>query len=270
MRLKSVYRKLEQPFEVLTKWTGYVTAATGLLSWASRFFAWGSTGPFPFLRNNLYGVWLCSVTAVTLTLLIWASRLNRKFAYRFSDNFSGDLRENWDFEGDWRIPETGTLSVTQSDAGGLSKVGATWENYTLTFKASIIKSCLGVIVRGTDLNNYCMLQINPDQIRPHRRVLMPVASGAPSAGFGAIGNKGNLVTFTIAWQIFPATPISPALTGWFEVRIVVRGESVRLYIDDRLRYHQDGFLKIPMGKIGFRNSGEESALVKDVRVVVQS
>ena len=45
--------------------------------------------------------------------------------------------------------------------------------------------------------------------------------------------------------------------------------SVKIYIDGQLRYQQESFLKIPMGKVGFRNAGKESALVRNVKVVIQ-
>ena len=269
MTLKTAYEKLAQAVGFLSKWVGWIIALVPLFTWGSKLLAW-SRGPFPFLQAHVFEVWLSSVSAVALGLLVWTTRFSRKFTYRFRDNFSGDLRKNWDFEGGWKIPEKRTLLVTDSEAGGLSKAGATWENYTLTFRARIITSCLGVIIRGAGLDNYFMLQINADKIRPHRRALVPLSSPTqPSVS--APSSVQNFVTFTIAWQIFdPPTPIYPPLSDWFDVRIIVRGESLHLYIDDQLRFHRDAFLKIPMGKVGFRNDGPECALVKDVQVVVQA
>ena len=80
----------------------------------------------------------------------------------------------------------------------------------------------------------------------------------------------HLVNFAVAWQIIdPPAPVNPNLDGWFKVRIVVRGEAVSIYLNDELQLQQESFLKLPTGKIGFRNSGKESALVKNVQVRVQ-
>ncbi len=182
----------------------------------------------------------------------------------FQDNFKNDPRQNWDFTGDWRSPERGTLLVTNSDAGGLSKVGALWENYTLSFKAKIIDSCVGVIVRGQDLNNYYMFQINKDKIRPHRRAAVP--------SFGEITYDGSLnrINFSVGWQIFdPPIPLQHQLEGWFSVSVKVRGESVSICINDELVFTKESFLQIPTGKVGFRNWDHEQALVRDVKVLLQ-
>jgi len=274
MDWRQVYRKIERPLEFIAKWVGYISALTLAIGFISRFFAWGNSGPFLYLKSNLQTIWLVAATLFIITLWIWVSRLNYRFASRFTDNFSGDLQANWDYEGPWRIAEKNTLLVTGSDAGGLAKVGATWENYTFTFDARITNTCLGVIVRAQDLNNYYMFQINTDAISPHRRVAIPLIEDEPKQAEQEQSPDAvpqpRFVKFRIGWQIFqPPTPITPPLDKWFKARIVVRGESISVYIDDELRYQQDSFLKIPMGKVGFRNYGAESALVRNVQVIVQ-
>jgi hypothetical protein len=315
MQWKQLYQRIEYPLELLTKWVSYIGTIAILVGVVSQFFAWGSGGPFAYIRDNLQTIWLSVATIAIITLWIWTSRLNRRFVSRFSDNFSEDLKRNWDFEGPWRIVDQNTLLVTGSDAGGLTKVGASWENYTLSFEARITNHCLGVIVRAQDLNNYYMFQINKDKIRPHRRIAVPVIEEetsktqsklifrshemsikdkttteiiagdvksdpktkkeAASESLKEQGNQSlqelpNLVNFAVAWQIIdPPVPVNPNLDGWFKVRIVVRGEAVSIYLNDELQLQQESFLKLPTGKIGFRNSGKESALVKNVQVRVQ-
>lgn len=273
MKIKLVYQRIEQPLEFFGKLISYVGTITILIGWASQFFSWGNTGPFIFVRDNLLTFWLWIVTISILTIWIWLNRLNSRFITRFKDSFNGDPRANWDFEGPWRIAEPNTLLVTGSDAGGLTKVGATWENYTFTFDARITHQCIGVVIRAQDLNNYYMLQINRDNIRSHRRVAVPIVDEP-------IGKKAskdddkilgfNVVKFAIGWQVFdPPIPVNPALDGWFKVRVVVRGESIRLYINNDLHFQQESFLKIPTGKVGFRNDGAESALVRNVKVIIE-
>jgi hypothetical protein len=274
-KLGEVYRsKVERPLEFVSRLASYIGAVILFIGWVSEFFNW-ARGPVTHLRDNLQWVWLSIATVSIIALWIWTSRLNRHFVTRFRDNFGENLRTRWDFEGGWRIAEKGTLLVTGSDAGGLTKVGATWENYTFTFEARIKDKCLGVIVRGQDLNNYYMFQIHPDKIRPHRRVAIPLIVKDGGVVFAKEEDQDSdqiqIVNFIAAWQIFePPTNISPPLDGWFKVELVVEGESIRIYLDDELQYQQDSFLKIPTGKVGFRNYGNESALVRNVRVVVHS
>jgi uncharacterized membrane protein len=270
MRCKQLSQAVEKYLDGLVKLVGYITAVALVLSYVSKFFTWGNSGPFAYIRDHIQVLWLVALTVVVLILWIWSGRLRQQLVSGFSDNFKGDLHANWDFEGPWRIPEKGMLLVTGSNAGGITKVGALWENYTFTFKARIIEDCLGVIVRAQDLNNYYMLQIRTDQIRPHRRATVAmVEMGTSSEGEGV--SQPRAIKFTTGWQIFdPPTHLARRLDDWFDVKVTVRGQSVFLYIDDELAFHKDSFLQIPTGKVGFRNMGSEQAHVKDVRVVLLS
>jgi hypothetical protein len=275
MHWKQFFRSIDQYIAFIARWVGYILVMAMALGYVSKFFEWGRQGPFAYLQDSIKVLWLWALTAIVVTLWIWTSRLHRRFVSGFSDNFSGDLRANWDFEGQWRIPEKDTLLVTDSDAGGITKVGAQWENYTFAFKARIVAECLGVIVRAQDLSNYYMFQIRNDRIRPHRRVAVPVVEAdtqpepekeKPPKGASQI----RPIKFIVGWQVFdPPTPLSHHLNDWFDVTVVVRGQSVRLYIDDELAFQRESFLQIPTGKVGFRNWGSEEALVRNVRVTLQ-
>lgn len=136
-------------------------------------------------------------------------------------------------------------------------------------KAHITKRCLGVIIRAQDLSNYYMFQIGIDQIRPHRRVAVPliVTKNPPQHEETA---EVHPIKFNIGWQIFdPPTPLNTRLDNWFDVRVTVRGQAVSLYINNELVFQQESFLQIPTGKVGFRNVSSEEALVKNVRVILQ-
>lgn len=161
MQWKQTFRSIERYAAVLARWIGYLLAVVTAVGFVSKFFDWGKSGFFVLLTQNAQVFWIAALTAITLALLIWVSTLHRRFASGFADNFGGDLKSVWDFEGPWRVAERNTLLVTGSDTGGITKVGAMWENYTFTFKARIINECLGVVVRAQDLNNYYMFQIWP-------------------------------------------------------------------------------------------------------------
>jgi hypothetical protein len=257
-------------------WLGLISGALPLLATVLKPIP---LAPLVFIRDHVLTFWVGALSAVAVALLIWVIMLQRRFATRFKENFKKPLNLNWDYQGSWHVGEEGVLTITGSPVGGVTKVGALWENYTLSFKAKIIRKCLGVIVRAQDLDNYNMFQILTDRIRPHRRIALPVQ--APASQEGEPNREGPPtetvmrmvpVPYVVVWQVMDeiATPLSKQLTDWFSIDVTVRGESVQIYIDDEMVFERESLLKIPMGKIGFRNSGNEQALVRDVRVRIQA
>lgn len=123
--------------EVVSKWVGRIGVIGIVVGHVSQFFEWGDKWLFSWLKDNMQWIWLATITAFLIMLWCWISRLNRRFVQGFKDNFTGDLRKNWDFTGEWRFVEKGVLIVAKSHTGGLTKAGAYWENYTLKFKAFI-------------------------------------------------------------------------------------------------------------------------------------
>ena len=66
---------------------------------------------------------------------------------------------------------------------------------------------------------------------------------------------------------FEGVPIT-LKEDWFDVKIIVQGQSVHMYIQNELVFERPSFLQIPTGKVGFRNAGREEAYVKDMRVII--
>jgi len=111
-------------------------------------------------------------------------------------------------------------------------------------------------------------------IRPHRRAAYPIIDPSPISNPEASRDSNtvtiNRIIFQVGWEVFnPPVPLYHQLNDWFDVKIAVRGESVFIYINDDLVLQQESFLKIPTGKVGFRNDGNETGLVKKVRVTIQ-
>lgn len=273
MELRGGFRIVEEYVALGLKWISWATGIATAFGFVLKFFEWGNRGFFLYLKNNLQSVWMWAITAVALLLVIWTSLLRRRFKGGFKDNFKGAIQTNWDFKGNWRMAERKTLLVTGPDGtGGISKVGAQWENYTFTFKARIIRDCLGVIVRAQDLDNYFMFQIGTDKIRPHRRVAVPMAPVPAKHDQQAQGTTPQMqqIQFSVGWQVFdPPMPLNRTLNTWFNCKITTRGESVTIRIDDEIVLQAESFLKIPTGKVGFRNSGAEEALVRNVKVILE-
>lgn len=264
--LKNILHNKERIIDIITRYGGSIPILVIILGYISKLFSWGNIWFFQWIQNNYFLLWFIWLTIFTLGLAFWIYQLHRRFVSGFKDNFKKDLRHNWDYEGDWRKPEDNVLLITNSDMGGISKIGALWENYTFMFTARIINNCIGVIIRAQDLNNYYMLQIHQDKIRPHRKITYPIIPDKEVAQNQPITN----INFRTGWVIYdPPIPIDPVLHGWFNVKIVVRGQSISLYINDELIFQRESFLNISMGKIGFRNWGYEEACVKKVRVILQ-
>jgi hypothetical protein len=238
----------------------------GLVSVVSQFVI--SSNPIAvFIRDNLIWVWVILLTLMAFIILYRVTNLTRKLVGGYEVNIQGDPSQNWEFQGPspWHTTAEGELVITGSHDGGITKVGHQWENYDLVFKARIIHNCLGVIVRAANLNNYYMLQIHKDSVVPHHKRLIRLNETKVEQQ----NDKTVLITpgqYGVAWEVQSAISYSPAIDGWFDGRIAVRGDALALYINNNLVYEQRGYLQIPTGKAGFRNDGPEKALVKDIKI----
>ncbi len=271
-------RELPRKFAIFLSWIGAISGALPILSLLLKPISFMPPIPFEFIIKYWLYFYLVTLSAITIGVIIWISLLQRRFVMRFKDNFKKPLNLNWDYEGAWHVREEGELVVTDSEAGGITKIGALWENYTFTFKAKILHDCIGVIVRAQDLSNYYMFQIRQDRVRPHRRVALPVQS--PSSPPPSLSPQSQpaptrvqiiSVPYVVVWQPMDdiATSLPKPLIDWFTVEVTVRGESVQILIDGELVFEREALLKNPLGKVGFRNAGAEQALVRRVRLLVQ-
>lgn len=226
------------------------------------------SGALHAITSNLELAWLVLMTIGLVILWVRVSRLTERLATGFVDDFKGDLGQKWDFVGPWEIIHH-ELVVTGSDQGGLTRAGALWENYTLTFEAKIMNVCLGVIIRAQDLDNYYMLQVNMDRIRPHRRVAFPAIGAGTSPSAPPNSGAALPIVYQVGWQIFQdnVTPLSDKrLDQWFSVRVSVHGRALEMSIDGDKVFCERSFLHNATGSVGFRNAGAEKALVRNVRV----
>jgi hypothetical protein len=199
-------------------------------------------------------------------LAIQYIRLRRQITLVFKDNFKEPLNYNWDYRGSWKITDKSELFVTESEEGGMTKKGAFWENYIFTFTAKIMNECIGVIVRAQGFDNYYMFQINKEKIRPHRRISYPE--------FEEINKDGkpfNVVKVrNVGWQVMEdhIIPHNIPINDWVDIKFTIKGQSIYIYISNQLVFTKESFLKISSGRVGFRNSGNEQALIKNVKVLL--
>lgn len=247
-------------FETLSK----VQIGIIILVGALVFFRDKLLPPFFNLLGLYWQILLFLIGAfILLYIFLQVDKLKRRLTVGFQDDFREPLNKNWNYMGDWKIEGKNELSVSNSEAGGITNVGSLWENYTFEFETKIINLCSGWIVRAADLNNYIMFQCTDKLIRPHMRVKLPKITSQ---------EEGGKVVFTeqVGWIVdnppFNSQPHNQELKGWFKVKIVTRGSRVDIYINDENVYHSDTVLTIPIGKVGFRNSHDEHAHFRNVRV----
>lgn len=257
---KKIWRIILSFFEALSRVQIGIIILVGVLV----FFKDKLISPILYFSGLYWQILLFLVGAITLLyIFLQVDKLKRRLTVGFQDDFREPLNKNWNYIGDWKIEGKNELSVSNSDAGGITNVGSLWENYTFELETKIINISSGWIVRATDLNNYIMFQCTDKLIRPHMRVKLPKITSQQEDG---------KIVFTeqVGWIVdnppFNSQPHNQELKGWFKVKIVTRGSRVDIYIKDENVYHSDTVLTIPIGKVGFRNSGDEHAHFRNVRV----
>lgn len=202
------------------------------------------------------------------------SHLESYVVESFEDDFKADPNRNWDYRGKWDLIPGGGLSVTQSEMGGITRVGHLWTDYSFEFTAVIVNLCIAWIVRAQDLSNYYMIQLNPTDVRPHLRFRGKWIS-LPQKKYGqAIDSKDHGLSIKLKEPI--------------EVRTEVRGWEIRIYIKDQEIYHHDDFfsmrfinkefelvpfqpgveavLPLITGRVGFRIDAQEHGRISRCRV----
>ncbi len=160
----------------------------------------------------------------------------------------------WDDTGaasDWSSPatfETG-LNTDEWTADWVSAVGANrygpeWTNYTIDFTASKISGALGVYFRGRDTEHAYMWQISEASkaLRPH------------------IKNGG--------YSVLSATPFPAGFSFADSHRytIAVSGSTITTSVDGVVLDRRDDRTFAGPGIMGFRTSGAETGLVRNVTV----
>ncbi len=213
-----------------------------------------------FVTGHVVPGWLLSAFVALLALLVfgWFHHDVRLRTHAnaqtlpvgaFSDQFIDLAR--WDCDGNWRV-ENGVLLVGQSDRGGILRDGRNWQDLIFSFSARVVSRNMGVIIRAIDRENYEMLQITPEYVRPHRRRI------------ASVGPEWDANFFTVRHECSVQSP--------FTCSVVVTGKRVRMFINGGLVFDDSSFLGNSRGSIGFRCAGgsshPEQAEVWDIAVHV--
>lgn len=141
--------------------------------------------------------------------------------------------------------------MTGSVFGGICKIGSTWEKYEFTFEFKIINKCAAWIARARSREHYVMIQCNKRQVRPHTLTVIKQPNEAPKRMFRVVTEIDHGLS----------------LDEWNRVRIEVRGHGIKVWIEEKLVWSDSELLEyFPMGTVGFRCSGDEHALFRNIRV----
>lgn len=251
-----------------------------ILFWAGRVCKWAieQATATPLLS----GLFL----AVTVFTWVFMWRLRKRLqivAGEFRDDFTGGLYK-WEYGGEgWKVEHADgepILSVSESPDGGITKKGFSWSDYEFSFETKVIKNASGWLIRATNRNNYVMIQLslqdrNKPMLRPHYRYSDPETP----------------------WVLFDEVDLEVEVKRleWIRVKIVVRGSTVDVFLNDEHALHfflpdpirfekvrkvlnETGkevkevkgliALSYPTGRVGFRcsSSTQEHAHFRNVRV----
>lgn len=196
--------------------------------------------------------------------------------------------EIWPINELWKIGPANSINVRVSYLGGFATQGMDWETYKLKFKMKILNRCLGVIIRGIPFYQGLMLQFSAKGlIRPHRyvRVLDQTFFHFPSEiiSIEKLNLYANIqenywydveieVNENIKIKIINLENQNESKTySWdkeAEIKLLL-GNIKLIDINDKLvdsKYLKQELDELKCGTIGFRNAGEEEALVRDIEV----
>lgn len=226
-----------------------LTAIGRALNWFTIEALWGSSlGAIKYFVLTYPHWFIHIVSAICIICLVSLCLSYKRFLYSkplCEHDFDNDASlKDWEFYGDWSV-ENGTLRVTNSGDGGITKLGVDWKDYIFEFKTKIVNLNSSWIVRAKDIGNCYMFQCDTKRIRPHIR------------------SKRQWVPLTDRAKEHNAN-IEP--NEWFHVKIMVKGKMVRIFIDDRFVFKDRLLSEFRKGKVGFREDGIESACFRCIRV----
>lgn len=190
---------------------------------------------YSFLLNPFWGVpvyfWI--ITLGLVFWIFWQHAYLRLVSGVFTDNFNNGLSK-WEFGGEgWKIEHENKkpyLSVSQSSDGGITKKGFAWSDYEFSFKTKMVKKNAGWIIRAEHRNKYLMIQLNMEEKTPKLRLhlrIPPQDKLEPERGYD-----------WLVMQVDEVVLVNPIkFLEWFDVKIVVFGSNVDVYLNKQHAAH---------------------------------
>jgi hypothetical protein len=218
-----------------------------------------------------------AVTFFATSIIIYSKTKERDF-YFISLQKDND-KEDWMGEGIFQRERIHhAYAITNSYSGFIFSKCLTWSDYSVVFEFKILKTSLGAILRATNLSNLVMLQIFDYGIKAHIRINGFWKPWEPDISGLLFEKKLNLDK----WHI------SKVQCDKDSIHIIIFDEDLKLECDrvwkipsgqiyfstaptDNMGHSPESAISsIPFpinleyGTIGFRNDGQEKALVKNM------
>lgn len=232
------------------------------LTWITFSFAQSPQSAFIFSVAIIF---------LFLFVVIYLRKRERDFYFIPFDNRKD--KDDWIGSGVFEFSRTkNCFEISQASPGYVYAKCLTWSDYKYEFEFKLRKKCLGVVVRSVNLSNYVMLQIEQSGINPHLRI---------NGGWRRWGAEEVGLLF----------PNNLSKDKWYKCELLVDKNiiNIKIYhkkavvLDDEWTILQGNIIfefkkddkdltpiSIPFpinleyGSGGFRNFGEEKALVKNV------
>ena len=241
----------------------------------ASFFLIGSIIVGYYFHYNQEIPFYVSIGFIIISLVVIIYLRVRDRSFYFIPFTSRKDKDEWIGKGEFEYSRVKKcFHITNTHSGYIFSKCFMWSDYKYIFEFKIIKSCLGIILRAINLSNYVMLQIGQDGIRPHIKV-----NGA--------------------WKVWEHKDVNLGfennlkLDNWYKCIISCEKDviNIRIFenkdpIFDRdwiipsgqinFMFKKDEEDKKPLlipfainleyGTIGFRNSGYEKALLRNILV----
>ncbi len=213
------------------------------------------------------------VIFISLLVIIYLRLRDKDFYYLALKSRSE--KRDWIGEGNFDFSQAEkSFYITASASGVIYSKCLTWSNYKMSFKFKIINKCLGIVVRAINLSNYLMFQCSLQGINPHIRI-------------NALWfvQKHNDMGVDLSFS----KPLSK--DKWYKGIFICENRTIKILIledknkifdrewtipSDKIFHYKEAKdsdekkiifpVDLDYGTIGFRNYGDEKALIKDLLI----
>lgn len=190
--------------------------------------------------------------------------------------------EDWIGQGIWQFTKTDRcFEISQSESGYIYPKTLLWDDYSVEFNFKIIKRYIGCILRAINLSNYVMLQFGVEGINPHVKLngmWYPKKHDDPDVDLSFQGGLSQ-----DKWYY------CKLICHHKKIRIIIKNDQELIidrhwvipphvfvqYIDKEYKTEAEKIKNtktillpadLDYGTFGFRSSGDEKGLIKDILI----
>jgi len=213
------------------------------------------------------------ITILSFSLIVYL-RLKEKDFY-FTALTKREDKDDWLGRGTFEYRRASrAYLIANSEAGYIFSKTLYWSDYKYEFEFKILNSCLGAVVRAANLSDYVMFQIRLEGIRPHIRInggWRPWEAKETGLVFKDELSRDNWYKCTLTCE-----------KDLIDIKIE-KADEIIIERSWNISHERLGFpfpqlendpkpitihfpIDLDYGSVGFRNTGGEKALVKNVLI----